>query len=82
MRDLTDLSRIESGEVAPRLEPVRIENVIQAAYPAARRILRGGGDNIIALSDNMIRKWQIVGIGRGEIQTQVKSVSNLFGIAA
>jgi PAS domain S-box-containing protein len=31
MRDLTDLSRIESGEVAPRLEPVRIEDVVQSA---------------------------------------------------
>src|SRR5215813_4344340 len=31
MRDLTDLSRIESGEVAPRLAPVRIEDVVQSA---------------------------------------------------
>ena len=31
---------------------------------------------------NMIRKGQIAGIGRGEIQKQVKFVSNLFGIAA
>jgi transposase, IS6 family len=31
---------------------------------------------------NMIRKGQIAGIGRGEIQRQVKFVSNLFGIAA
>jgi hypothetical protein len=31
---------------------------------------------------NMIRKGQIAGIGRGEIQMQVKFVSNLFGIAA
>jgi two-component system, NtrC family, sensor histidine kinase KinB len=36
MRDLTDLSRIESGEVAPRLEPVRIENVIQSAAESFR----------------------------------------------
>jgi len=33
-------------------------------------------------SMNMIRKWQIAGISRGEIQRQVKFVSNLFGIAA
>jgi transposase, IS6 family len=33
-------------------------------------------------SMNMIRKGQIAGIGRGEIQMQVKFVSNLFGIAA
>jgi len=31
---------------------------------------------------NMIRKGQIAGMGRGEIQKQVKFVSNLFGIAA
>jgi IS6 family transposase len=31
---------------------------------------------------NIIRKGQIEGIGRGEIQRQVKFVSNLFGIAA
>jgi len=31
---------------------------------------------------NIIRKGQIAGIGRGEIQMQVKFVSNLFGIAA
>jgi transposase, IS6 family len=31
---------------------------------------------------NMIRKGQIAGIGRGEIQRQVKFVSNLFGVAA
>jgi hypothetical protein len=31
---------------------------------------------------NMIRKGQIAGIGRSEIQKQVKFVSNLFGIAA
>ena len=29
-----------------------------------------------------LRKGQIAGIGRGEIQMQVKFVSNLFGIAA
>src|SRR5262249_54998294 len=28
MRDLTDLSRIESGEVASRLAPVRVEDVV------------------------------------------------------
>jgi hypothetical protein len=33
-------------------------------------------------TDNIIRKGQIAGIGRGEIQMQVKFVSNLFGIAA
>jgi len=31
---------------------------------------------------NMIRKGQIAGIGRRDIQMQVKFVSNLFGIAA
>jgi IS6 family transposase len=31
---------------------------------------------------NLIRKGQIAGIGRGEIQMQVKFVSNFFGIAA
>jgi len=31
MRDLTDLSRIESGEAAPRLAPVKIEDVIRSA---------------------------------------------------
>ena len=31
---------------------------------------------------NIIRKGQIAGIGRGEIQMQVRFVSNLFGIAA
>jgi transposase-like protein len=31
---------------------------------------------------NVIRKGQIVGIGKGEIQMKVKFVSNLFGIAA
>jgi PAS domain S-box-containing protein len=31
MRDLTDLSRIESGEVAPSMAPVRIEDVVQSA---------------------------------------------------
>ncbi len=36
MRDLTDLSRIESGEAAPRLAPVRIEVVIQSAVESFR----------------------------------------------
>jgi two-component system, NtrC family, sensor histidine kinase KinB len=36
MRDLTDLSRIESGEVAPRLEPVRIEDIVQSAVESFR----------------------------------------------
>jgi PAS domain S-box-containing protein len=36
MRDLTDLSRIESGETAPRLAPVRIEEVIQSAAESFR----------------------------------------------
>ena len=34
MRDLTDLSSIESGEAAPRLAPVRIEDVVQSAVEA------------------------------------------------
>jgi transposase, IS6 family len=33
-------------------------------------------------SMNIIRKGQIAGIGRGEIQMQVRFVSNLFGAAA
>ena len=36
MRDLTDLSRIESGEAAPSLAPVKIEEVIQSAIEAFR----------------------------------------------
>jgi signal transduction histidine kinase len=36
MRDLTDLSRIESGEAAPRPAPVRIEDVIQSAVESFR----------------------------------------------
>jgi two-component system, NtrC family, sensor histidine kinase KinB len=36
MRDLTDLSRIESGEVAPRPAPVRIEDVVQSAVETFR----------------------------------------------
>jgi signal transduction histidine kinase len=36
MRDLTDLSRIESGEAAPRLAPVRIEDVVQSAAESVR----------------------------------------------
>jgi signal transduction histidine kinase len=31
MRDLTDLSRIESGEAPPRLAPVRVEDVVESA---------------------------------------------------
>jgi PAS domain S-box-containing protein len=36
MRDLTDLSRIESGEVAPRLAPVRIEDIVQSSVESFR----------------------------------------------
>jgi two-component system, NtrC family, sensor histidine kinase KinB len=36
MRDLTDLSRIESGEVAPLLAPVRVEDVVQRAVESFR----------------------------------------------
>lgn len=36
MRDLTDLSRIESGEAAPSFAPVRIEEVIQNAVESFR----------------------------------------------
>jgi len=36
MRDLTDLSRIESGEAAPCLAPVRIEDVVQSAVETFR----------------------------------------------
>jgi transposase-like protein len=46
------------------------------SFNAAWRTIRGYE------TMNMIRKGQIAGIGRGEIQRQVKFVSNLFGIAA
>lgn len=36
MRDLTDLSRIESGEALPQLAPVNIEEVIQSAIEPFR----------------------------------------------
>jgi PAS domain S-box-containing protein len=36
MRDLTDLSRIESGEAAPRFAPTKIEEIIQSAIEAFR----------------------------------------------
>src|SRR5262252_3771001 len=36
MRDLTDLSRIASGEVAPSMAPVRIEDVVQSAVETFR----------------------------------------------
>jgi two-component system, NtrC family, sensor histidine kinase KinB len=36
MRDLTDLSSIESGEAAPRRAPVRIEDVVQGAVETFR----------------------------------------------
>ena len=36
MRDLTDLSRIESGEAALRLAPVSIEDVVQSAVESFR----------------------------------------------
>jgi PAS domain S-box-containing protein len=36
MRDLTDLSSIESGETAPSLAPVRIEDVVQSAVETFR----------------------------------------------
>ncbi len=36
MRDLTDLSRLESGEAEPRLAPVRIEDVVQSAVESFR----------------------------------------------
>jgi signal transduction histidine kinase len=36
MRDLTDLSRIESGEAAPRLKPVRIEDVVRRSVESFR----------------------------------------------
>jgi transposase, IS6 family len=46
------------------------------SFNAAWRTIRGYE------TMNMIRKGQIAGIGRGEIQMQVKFVSNLFRIAA
>ncbi|HKC88745.1 MAG TPA: HAMP domain-containing sensor histidine kinase, partial [Blastocatellia bacterium] len=36
MRDLTDLSLIESGEAAPRLAPVRVEDVVESAVESFR----------------------------------------------
>ncbi|HMB29684.1 MAG TPA: HAMP domain-containing sensor histidine kinase, partial [Blastocatellia bacterium] len=36
MRDLTDLSLIESGEAAPRLAPVRVEDVVESAVEPFR----------------------------------------------
>jgi signal transduction histidine kinase len=36
IRDLTDLSRIESGEAAPRFAPTKIEEIIQSAIEAFR----------------------------------------------
>src|SRR6266545_5335208 len=47
-----------------------------SSFNTARRTIRGYE------SMNMIRKGQIAGIDRREIQMQVKFVSNLFGIAA
>jgi PAS domain S-box-containing protein len=41
MRDLTDLSRIESGEAAPRMAPVRIEDVVQSAAESFRLRVEG-----------------------------------------
>jgi two-component system, NtrC family, sensor histidine kinase KinB len=41
MRDLTYLSRIESGEATPRLAPVRIEEVIQSAVEDFRLAAEG-----------------------------------------
>jgi hypothetical protein len=42
----------------------------------------GGGSNIILLPDNMIRKGQVEGIGKGDIRGQVRFVESLFKIAA
>jgi two-component system, NtrC family, sensor histidine kinase KinB len=36
MRDLTDLSRIESGEAAPRLAPTKVEDVVQSSVESFR----------------------------------------------
>jgi two-component system, NtrC family, sensor histidine kinase KinB len=36
MRDLTDLSLIESGEAAPRLAPVKVEDVVESAVESFR----------------------------------------------
>jgi hypothetical protein len=38
--------------------------------------------NIIALPDNMIRKGQVEGIGKGDIRGQVRFVADLFKVAA
>ena len=46
------------------------------SFKTASRTIRGDE------SMNIIRKGQIAGIGSGEIQSQVKFVSNLFGIVA
>jgi hypothetical protein len=53
-----------------------------AAYLTARRVLSGGGERIIALPDNIIRKGRIEGVGKGDIRGQVRFVANLFMIAA
>jgi hypothetical protein len=59
------------------------ERLEGAAGKLARRVLRGGGDsNAASLPDNIIRKGQIEGIGKGDIRGQVRFVSNLFMIAA
>ena len=38
--------------------------------------------HIIALPDNMIRKGQVEGIGKGDIRGQVRFVADLFNVAA
>jgi PAS domain S-box-containing protein len=48
MRDLTDLSRIESGEAMPRLEPVRIEDVVQSAVEAFRLRVEAKDQSLMA----------------------------------
>ena len=42
----------------------------------------GEAVTIIALPDNLIRKGQIEGVGKGNIRGQGRFVSNLFMIAA
>ncbi len=40
-----------------------------------------GDGNVISLPDNIIRKGQIEGVGKGDIRGQVRFVSSLFSIA-
>jgi hypothetical protein len=45
-------------------------------------LLGRGGSNVALLPDNMIRKGQVEGIGKGDIRGQVRFVEILFKVAA